>query len=129
MKYWEEMQSKWGFGDGDATPPDAYECRAVYVEAVNVLAERLGSAYRYEAYDRGGLHNDCMIATRRADQTLDQAFAEHGGEGDDEAMRDAVRVADELGLDQFVQVRVVTAMEGLAQLLDDLDDDALGNML
>jgi hypothetical protein len=24
MKYWEDFQTKWGFGDGDAVPPDAY---------------------------------------------------------------------------------------------------------
>lgn len=31
MKYWEEYQSKWGFGDGDAVPPDAWALRYVYV--------------------------------------------------------------------------------------------------
>ena len=31
MKYREDFQSKWGFGDGDAVPPDAYLLRKVYV--------------------------------------------------------------------------------------------------
>jgi len=34
MKYWEEYQSKWGFGDGDAVPPDAWALRYVYVREI-----------------------------------------------------------------------------------------------
>ena len=42
MKYWDDFQTKWGFGDGDAMPPDAWACRAVYIRAINRLARKRG---------------------------------------------------------------------------------------
>ena len=61
MKYWEEFQTKWGFGDGDAVPPDAWALRFVYVREINRIADRLGSAVRLFAYDRSGMHNPYLI--------------------------------------------------------------------
>ena len=61
MKYWEEYQCKWGFGDGDAVPPDAWALRYVYVREINRLAAAKGSAVRLIAYDRGGMHNPYLI--------------------------------------------------------------------
>ncbi len=53
MKYWDEYQSKWGFGDGDAVPPDAYLLRYVYVRELNRELVKRDSAVRLLAYDRG----------------------------------------------------------------------------
>ena len=61
MKYWEEYQSKYGFGDGDATPPDAYALRTVYVREINKLAAERGSVVRLLAWDRNGCHNTWLI--------------------------------------------------------------------
>ena len=46
MKYFDETQTKWGFGDGGLVPPDAEACRTVYVEALNRVAVKLGSEVR-----------------------------------------------------------------------------------
>ncbi|OQC18514.1 MAG: hypothetical protein BWX70_03498 [Verrucomicrobia bacterium ADurb.Bin070] len=67
MKYWEEYRSKWGFGDGDAVPPDAWALRYVYVREINRLAQAKGSAVRLIAYDRGGVHNPYLICSVPAD--------------------------------------------------------------
>jgi len=44
MKYWDEMQSKWGFEDGGCVPAGAEVYREVYIRAVNLMAKKLGSA-------------------------------------------------------------------------------------
>jgi hypothetical protein len=67
MKYWEEYQSKWGFGDGDATPPDALQVRAVYVHVFNTLARLAGTGQRLLPYDRPGMHNPWLILAVGAD--------------------------------------------------------------
>ena len=61
MKYWDEYQSKFGFGDGDAMPPDAMQIRAVYVNAFNVLADAANTRNRLVALDRPGLHNCYLV--------------------------------------------------------------------
>ncbi len=61
MKYWEEYQIKWGFGDGDAMPPDAVQIRAVYVNAFNVLADAANTPNRLMALDRPGMHNCYLV--------------------------------------------------------------------
>lgn len=61
MRYWVSFQSKWGFGEGESVPPDAWAMRYVYVREINRLAQRLGSAVRLLAYDRGGMHNSYLI--------------------------------------------------------------------
>ena len=47
MKYWEEFQTKWGFSDGEASPPDAQACRTVYVREINKLAKKYLGQDRY----------------------------------------------------------------------------------
>ncbi len=61
MKYWEQYQSKWGFGDGDATPPDAVQVRAVYIHVFNTLAQQAGTGQRLLPYDRPGMHNPWLV--------------------------------------------------------------------
>ncbi len=71
MKYWEEYQSKWGFGDGDAVPPDAWALRYVYVREINRLAAAKSSTVRLIAYDRGGMHNPYLICRVPVDMVRD----------------------------------------------------------
>lgn len=61
MKYWDDFQTKWGFNDGDAMPPDAWACRQVYIREINRLAKKNGSKVRLAAYDRPGMHNCYLI--------------------------------------------------------------------
>lgn len=127
MKYWEEYQSKWGFGDGDAVPPDAWALRYVYVREINRLAAAKGSAVRLIAYDRGGMHNPYLICRVPADMVLGVpepdlckgAWA-NGWKpetdwiepGEDDAMLEAVEEAQEDdGIDDLVDVDVSIAGE------------------
>jgi hypothetical protein len=43
MRYWDNMRTKYGFNDGGAVPDGAEIYRAVYIRAVNQLAEQLSS--------------------------------------------------------------------------------------
>jgi len=61
MKYWEDYQSKWGFGDGDSVPPDAQMLRQVYVRTLNCLLKTRQSRVRLLAFDRPGMHNPLLI--------------------------------------------------------------------
>lgn len=101
MRFWYEMTNKYGFEDGDAVPVEAEACRNLYIEAVNLLAEKHGSAVRAIAYNRGGYHNPCMISFYvQADET--KLVEAH----EDEAMLQAIDDAHELELDGFIQVEV-----------------------
>ncbi len=61
MRYWESFQTRWGFGEGESVPPDAWALRYIYVREINRLAEKLGSEVRLIAFDRGGHHNSFLI--------------------------------------------------------------------
>ena len=61
MKYWDDFQTKWGFGDGDSVPPDAHLLRQVYVGELNSLLQKRKSSVRLLAWDRPGLHNPLLI--------------------------------------------------------------------
>ena len=67
MKYWEDMQSKYGFAGGDATPPEAEACRNTYVMILNSCLRKHGSSIRVVPWDRGGVHNSILIVTIPAD--------------------------------------------------------------
>lgn len=115
MRYWDEMRTKYGFNDGGAVPDGAEVYRAVYIRAVNQLAEQLNSSVRAVAYDRAGVHNWCLIlfydvndlAGRTPDE-LAEPLDVSGREvlEPDEAMDEAIQQAYLLDLDSFVQVSV-----------------------
>ena len=121
MKYWDEYESKWGFGDGDSIPPDAYACRLVYVREINKLAVKYKSKVRALAWDRAGLHNCyliCFIEAAKVKRVKPAKLCTgdfHGGyvpkEPWNEATRDAgmdkaVRKAFDMDLDSLVETRV-----------------------
>ena|SRR6266496_3708346 len=101
MKYFDEMQTKWGFGDGGLVPPDAKACRTVYVEALNQVAVKLGSELRAYAYDRPGMHNPFLILFRGKDVKTDHEELEP-----DEPMIEAITCCGGLDLDDLVEVQV-----------------------
>ena len=101
MKYFDELQTKWGFDDGELVPPDAEACRTVYVDALNQIAANLGSELRAYAYNRPGMHNPFLILFRGKDAQTDQEEREP-----DEAMIKAIGCCCGLDLDDLVEVRV-----------------------
>jgi hypothetical protein len=115
MRYWDEMRTKYGFNDGGAVPDGVEVYRAIYIRAVNKLAEQLGSRVRATAYDRTGVHNWCLILfydvndlAGRIPDELAEPLDVSGREvlEPDEAMDEAIRQAYLLDLDSFVQVSV-----------------------
>lgn len=112
MRYWDEMQDKFGFRDGEAVPAGAEAYREVYLLAVNRLAEQLGSRVRAVPYDPAGMHNWCLVLFRDAgDQgvegTRQDLVAIAADEAEqDEAMIAAIEQARTLPLDDYVDVTV-----------------------
>lgn len=129
MHYWDQMQSKWGFADGDAVPRDAHAAREVYVAGVNRLAERFGSRWRVGAYDRPGLHNHCLVVTLPAGADLAGAIRTGACGGGDEALDKAVEVAHAMMLDDYIVVRAEVDTAALHSALDGLDDQSVEALL
>jgi len=121
MKYFDEMRTKWRFGDGGSIPPDAEACRTVYVEALNQIAAKLGSELRAYAYDRPGVHNPFLILFRGKDAQTDQEERER-----DEPMIKAIGCCSGLDPDDLVEVRVTIVpnyKEQITQMVKEVDND------
>ena len=122
MRYWDDMQDKWGFSDGDQEPRDAQACRTVYLQAVNHLLELEESAYRYVPYDRPGQHNSCLVVRIRKEHVgvnLEE-FAWPGPGDRDDAHEAALQRAHDLQLDEYVLTEVTVNQAGLDALLGNL---------
>jgi hypothetical protein len=128
MKYWDEMHSKWGFQDGEATPTGIEHYRTAYILAVNRLAEQLGSVCRVVAYDRLGMHNWCLILYVPAEEIvgmdIEDLVTDSGGKrrpqsevDPDTAMMDAVDQAQELDIDGFLTCEVSLPESSIQELL------------
>lgn len=115
MRYWDDMQDKYSFGDGAAIPAEAELCRSVYVQAVNALAEHKGSMVRAVCYNRPGCHNPILILMVTLKQFEKLTPAQVIGEDDlpdlpdekeptDDAWEAAVEECQEQGLDDYVIV-------------------------
>lgn len=118
MRYWEEMQGKWGFGDGDAVPDGAEEYRKVYIEVVNAFAEQLGSDYHYVTFDRPGMHNWCLVIIAKNGTTDDEARVAEVDPGGDEALQNAVSAAYDFNVDDFVEIDVTINEHSLGILVE-----------
>jgi len=116
MRYWDDMQDKFGFQDGGAIPPDAWKCRKAYVMAVNTLAAKFGSNTRAFAFDRGGMHNSCMILLCTAEQAAtlkpeelcegSSNFPWEHEASPDDLFWDAYRHACDMDVDGYVNITV-----------------------
>ena len=134
MIYHEDMTSKYGFSDGESVPPFVEKYRTVYVLTINKLAEHHGSNVRVIAYDRPGCHNWCLIigvpkATYEAIKKDGEHYivdgsvqlSDYGEWADpprDDGYNTALEEAEEMGLDNFLDVRVDIDMEGLGECLE-----------
>lgn len=125
MRYWDEMQNKYGFGDGDQEVPGIDQYRDLYCTAVNALAKQAGSRFRYMPYDRFGMDNGCLVLLVPAD-----AYENPGGEPlvPDPLLRPDIQMdaalwrARELDLDAHVMVTVAVDHVAVADLLANLPD-------
>ena len=139
MKYFDEMDSKFGFGDGDAIPQEAEACRQVYVRVLNPLLKKHNSALRILPYDRGGCHNSIMwvrvpVACFDKVSAKDSRWWENGSclddedfptvlgqvEGSDDGWDAAVEAANDLNLDDFVEVKVNVLESEVDDLLKEI---------
>jgi hypothetical protein len=121
MKYFDEMRTKFGFGDGGSIPPDAEACRTVYVDALNQVAAKLGCELRAYAYDRPGMHNPFLILFRGKDTQTD-----HEEREPDEPMNEAIECCRELDLDELVEVQVTVDpgyREKITQMVKEVVND------
>ena len=125
MQYWYEMDSKWGFADGSAYPAGIEIFRDVYIQTVNKLAEKHGSAVRVVPFDRGGCHNYCLWIT------VEKGWFEENYKGQpitscpkaakkDDAFEKAVEEAMEIGVDEFVIVDPKIDKEAFDLFLSDI---------
>jgi hypothetical protein len=126
MKYWEDFQSKFGFGDGDAVPPDAWHVRYVYVRELNRLAKANGSSVRAYASDRDGMHNPLLILRADASAVDDREEAVVcGGSLDflgtepeeDAAYQDAVTELEDTDVDDLVEIGEIRMLNRKAKPL------------
>jgi hypothetical protein len=115
MRFWDQMQDRYGFADGEATPDGVEVYRAVYVRAVNRLADQLGSQCRVVAFDRPGDHNGYLVLSHRL-ADLEQAGIQPEAytedvdirvpQASDALLEQAIEIAHDLDLDGFVRVQV-----------------------
>ena len=133
MRFWDDMQSKWGFNDGDAIPEGVEAYRTVYIQAVNRLAEQLDSQVRAVAYNRFGLHNYCLILLYHVDDLKDVPIKQYIEHVDihaqvaqaDDAMREAIWQAHEAHLDNLLHISVETDpdLDEFIEELKPIDED------
>jgi len=125
MQYWDEMNDKYGFGDGSAYPAGIEIYRDVYLKTVNKLAENRNSNLRIVPFDRGGVHNFClwMVVPKECFESEFLPKQEPGKRwvgvdsmpGDEPDMDDELETAIEdamgMDLDRFVLVNPVLSEE------------------
>ena len=127
MRYFDDMNDKFGFGDGECVPHDASVCRQLYCRFLNVLLEKHGSECRIVTYDRPGLHNWCLWQRiprsvfdglseniRNSEEPINDAIEEPVA---DEGWALALAEACELNLDELVMVRVSTDEKEIVEML------------
>src|SRR6059058_1094383 len=124
MKYFNEMRTKYGFGDGGTVRPDAEACRTVYVEALNQVAVKLGSELRAYAYDRPGMYSPILILFCGKDaQTVQEE------RDPDEPMIEVIGCCYDLNLGDLVEVQVTIDpqyKEKIAQMAKEFLEDSAG---
>lgn len=128
MKYLEDLRNKLGFSDGEKMPSGISKYREAYIRTINHFAEKRGSGFRMIAFNRSGLHNNCLMFP----ETLDR-FELRGDQGQDgrlnlfndspsvdDAFMEAVTDAIDFDPDRFVHVQVKLDLNSLSLELKDL---------
>lgn len=108
------MQSKFGFDDGDNEPPYAGETRGLYIKVLNTLLAACGALTRYEAYDRQGMHNSCLI--------VKAGTVDHETEDITESykVQTALDAANDMYLDDYVITETWIDLEALDQAMPEV---------
>jgi hypothetical protein len=96
FQYWEDFNSKYGFGDGESVPPDARVWRELTLLYVNALAEAFSAGHRLCKFDRPGLHNPYLIMARPVDGEPDKWVPVEKAKQADPALARAMDSAEEL---------------------------------
>jgi len=117
VKYFDEMNTKYGFNDGSSVPPDAEMCREVYCKVLNILLEKNSSAFRIKPFDRPGVHNWCLWIRVEKDK-LDSE--EETGFGVDNGWEVSIEEAMDMDLDEFVEVEVKICESALSDFLEEI---------
>lgn len=129
MRYFNEMDDKYGFADGTTYPDGVELYRDVYIKVVNKLAEKHGSEFRIVPFDRGGVHNYCLWETVPK-QWFEEVYLlsqlnnkiwsgvdfsdlpnSNDPEPSDDALDAAISEAMEMDLDTFIEVNPVISSD------------------
>jgi hypothetical protein len=109
LRYWDDMQSKYGFDDGDNEPAHAGEARGLYVRVLNTLLAACGALTRYEAFDRPGMHNSCLIVKSGTEDhemgCIDESYK----------VQTAIDAANDMYLDDYIMTQTWIDLEALDQ--------------
>jgi hypothetical protein len=120
MKYYDEMRTKFGFNDGDAQPNGCETYREVYVTALNKLAEKFGSTVRAHAFNRGGLHNSCLIVYFPANAA---DIKDNVDDCDpDEIMDCCICALRESGIDACMETQVTVNQDAVDQEVEEAEE-------
>jgi hypothetical protein len=119
MRFWEDMQNKFGFADGEALPDGVEEYRSIYLRTINKLAAQKGSIVSAVAYNRPGMHNYCLVLFYKTEDLPELEILGYTDivEPDahpniepvqeiDDAMQEAIQEAFDLELDNYVEVNI-----------------------
>lgn len=122
MKFWEDMNTKYGFNDGSAYPEGVEIYRDIYCKSVNKLAADKNSEFRVVPFDRHGVHNFCLwflvsktwfenvfLPQQKTGELWISVDVPNDEQTPDEAFESAVEDAMELDIDGFVEVNVTVS--------------------
>lgn len=122
MLYFEEMDNKYGFNDGESIPFGIEKYRNVYCKVLNKLLAKNNSECRIVPFDRPGFHNWCLWL-RISKNDYEKSYDELDGRNEipsDEAWDKSVEEAYELGLDDYIKCIIEIEEDKLGELLNEL---------
>lgn len=135
MRYFDEMNDKYGFSDGETIPQEAETARQIYIRTLNPLLQKHGSNYRILPYDRGGCHNSIMwlrVPKEYFNQLITQdahywLTSNHDPSLEtpetDEAWDQAIDEAQTLNLDDYYETTVTIHEDHLNIILNQINNE------
>lgn len=126
MRYFNEMDSKYGFDSGQTIPEGIDKYREIYCIVLNKLLEKNQSKCRILPLEGSGTKNPCLwIRVSVADynqQTdkLDPIIHELDEVKEDEQWEKSIEEANELGLDDLIEVQVNVNQEKMQKILENI---------
>lgn len=123
MKYWNEMDTKYGFNDGYAIPPDAEACREVYVKVLNGLLRKNESKCRIIPVNVPTRYNTLIwmrVGIPAYNRHLSGITEITDEVPADEAWNNSVEEAMEIDLDSYVRCEPTVDWSGLENDLHEI---------